>query len=79
LPVLTIGSSNDPRKGILKSMEAHPATSEQVTTTVGTFSQWAVADAPMVIALIFALAGAIFVGIYLIRRLRGAHSADKKV
>ena len=74
----TIGSSNDPRKGNLKSMEAHPA-SEQVTTTIGTFYQWAVADTPTTVALIFALAGAIFVGIYLIRRLRSAHSADKKV
>jgi hypothetical protein len=59
-------------------MEAHPASSEEVTTTIGTFYQWAVADAPTTIALIFALAGAIFIGIYLIRRLRAVHAADKK-
>ena len=60
-------------------MEAHPATSEQVTTTVGTFSQWALTDTSTIVALIFAFAGAVFVGIYLIRRLRTVHGADKKV
>ena len=60
-------------------MEAHPATSEQVTTTVGTFSHWGLTDTPTIVALIFAFAGAVFVGIYLIRRLRNAHGADKKV
>ena len=56
-------------------MEAQPA-SEQVTTTIGTFYQWV--DTPTTIALIFALAGAIFVGIYVIRRVRGSKGADKK-
>jgi hypothetical protein len=59
-------------------MEAHPATSEQVTTTVGTFSHWGLTDTPTIVALIFALAGAIFVGIYLMRRLHAAHGGDKK-
>ncbi len=63
-------------QGILNGMEAHPATSEQVTTTVGTFSQWA--DTPTTVGLIFALAGAIFVGIYIIRRLRRGARADKQ-
>jgi len=57
-------------------MEVHPATSEQVTTTVATFSQWA--DTPTTVGLIFALAGAIFVGIYIIRRLRGSKGPDKQ-
>jgi flagellar biogenesis protein FliO len=56
-------------------MEVHPAASEHVTTTVATFSQWA--DTPTTVGLIFALAGAIFVGIYIIRRLRGGKAAGK--
>ncbi len=73
----TIGSSNHPRKRILKSMEAQPAASEQVTTTVGAFYQWA--DTPTTVGLIFALAGAIFVGIYVMRRLRSSKADEKKV
>lgn len=53
---------------MLKSMEAHPASSEQVTT-IGTIYQWA--DTPTTVALVFALAGAVLIGIYIIRRLRG--------
>jgi len=74
---LTIGSQNHPRKGILKCMEAHPAAAEQVTTTTGTFSHWAVTDTPTTVALIFAVAGAIFIGIYLLRRLRGDKTSGK--
>ena len=50
-------------------MEAQTAQPEQVTTTIGTFYQWA--DTPTTVALIFAMAGAFFVGIYIIRRVRG--------
>ena len=57
-------------------MESQPATTEQVTTTVGTFYHWV--DAPTTVALVFALAGACFVGIYIIRRLRGKND-NKKV
>ena len=56
-------------------MEAQPAQPENVTTTIGTIYQWV--DTPTTVALIFALAGAIFVGIYVIRRLRGGKSPDK--
>jgi flagellar biogenesis protein FliO len=58
-------------------MEAQPPQTEHVTTTVATFYQWA--DTPTTVGMIFALAGAVFVGIYIIRRLRGSKSADKKV
>ncbi len=51
-------------------MEAQPVQSEHVTTTIGAFYQWA--DTPTTVGLIFALAGAIFVGIYIIRRIRGS-------
>jgi flagellar biogenesis protein FliO len=56
-------------------MDTQPAQSEHVTTTVGAFYQWA--DTPMTVALIFALAGAIFIGIYAMRRMRTPKSADK--
>lgn len=49
-------------------METQPAPSEQVTTTIQAIYQWA--DTPTTVALVFALAGTIFVGIYVIRRLR---------
>ncbi len=49
-------------------MEIQP-TSEQVTTTVGTFYHWV--DTPTTVALVFAMAGSCFIGIYIIRRLRG--------
>jgi flagellar biogenesis protein FliO len=57
-------------------MDTQPAPPEQVTTTIGAFYQWA--DTPTTVALIFALAGTVFVGIYIIRRLR-SKSPDKKV
>ena len=57
-------------------METQPAPTEQVTTTMGAFYQWA--DTPTTVALIFALAGAVFVGIYIIRRLR-SKDTNKKV
>jgi len=52
-----------------------PTQTEQVTTTIGTFYQWA--DTPTTVAMVFALAGAVFVGIYMIRRIRG-QGANKK-
>ena len=55
-------------------MDAQPPQTEQVTTTIGTFYQWA--DTPTTVAMVFALAGAVFVGIYIIRRIRGKR-ADK--
>jgi len=57
-------------------METQPAPTEQVTTTIGAFYQWV--DTPTTVALVFAMAGACFVGIYLIRRLRGKNT-NKKV
>jgi flagellar biogenesis protein FliO len=57
-------------------MDSQPPTTESVTTTAGAFYQWA--DTPTTVALVFALAGAVFIGIYVIRRLRGGKSADKK-
>jgi flagellar biogenesis protein FliO len=45
-----------------------PTQTEQVTTTTATFYQWV--DTPTTVALVFAMAGAIFVGIYIIRRIR---------
>jgi len=50
-------------------MDTQPAQTEQVVTTMGTFYQWV--DTPTTVALIFGLAGAIFLGIYFIRRIRG--------
>ncbi len=47
-------------------MEAQTAQPEQVTTTIGSFY-----DTPTTVALIFAVAGAFFVGLYVIRRIRG--------
>jgi len=58
-------------------MDTQTPQPEQVTTTIATFYQWA--DTPTTVGLIFALAGAVFVGIYVIRRLRGARGAEKKV
>ena len=57
-------------------MEAQTAQPEQVTTTIGTFYQWV--DTPTTVALIFALAGAFFVGIYIVRRVRNGGNIDKK-
>jgi len=42
---------------------------------MGAIYQWA--DTPTTIALVFGLAGAIFLGIYFIRRSRGNDSAKK--
>jgi hypothetical protein len=57
-------------------MDTQPAQSEQVTTSIGAFYQWA--DTPVTVALIFGLAGAIFIGIYAIRRVRAAKSPSKQ-
>ena len=57
-------------------MEPQPVQTEHVTTTIGTVYQWA--DNPTTVGLIFALAGAVFVGIYIIRRRRGSKAAEKK-
>jgi hypothetical protein len=46
-----------------------------VTESVTTFSQWI--DAPVAVALLFGLAGAFFVGIYLIRRARERRMGTK--
>ncbi len=51
-----------------------PGTAEIVTTT-GTLYTWP--DAPTSAALLFALAGAIFLAIYALRRIRG--EVPKKV
>jgi hypothetical protein len=56
-------------------MDTQPAQSEQVTTSILTIPHWV--DTPTTVGLIFALAGAIFVGIYIIRRLRGSKAPDK--
>jgi hypothetical protein len=45
-----------------------PAPPEQVVSTTGTLYQWV--DTPMSVALVFGLAGAVFLGIYFIRRIR---------
>jgi hypothetical protein len=58
-------------------MDTQPSASEQVTTTISTVYHWAVADPPTTVGLIFALAGAVFLGIYAIRRLRGSKSPSK--
>jgi flagellar biogenesis protein FliO len=47
----------------------------QVTTTSGTFYSWV--DTPTTVALVFALAGAIFIGIYCLRRIRN-RTAERK-
>jgi flagellar biogenesis protein FliO len=57
-------------------MDTQPPPTETVTTTMGAFYHWV--DTPTTVALVFALAGAVFVGIYAIRRLRGK-GTDKKV
>jgi hypothetical protein len=56
-------------------METQPAPPEQVTTTIGAFYQWV--DTPTTVALVFAMAGAVFVGIYIIRRLRSKNPDNK--
>jgi len=43
-------------------------TQEVVTTTTGVFYQWI--DQPLAVAMIFGVAGAFFIGIYLLRRKR---------
>jgi len=45
-----------------------PAPTEQVVSTTGAIYQWV--DTPMSVALVFGLAGAVFLGIYFIRRIR---------
>jgi hypothetical protein len=57
-------------------MDTQSGQPEQVTTTIATFYHWA--DTPTTVALIFALAGSVFVGIYLIRRRRGSKSPEKR-
>jgi hypothetical protein len=56
-------------------METQPAQTEQVVTVVGTFQKWV--DTPTTVALVFGLAGAIFLGIYVIRRIRRTNSGKK--
>jgi hypothetical protein len=46
---------------------------EQVITTTGISYQWV--DAPMTVALVFGLAGAVYLGIYCIRRIRASSPA----
>jgi hypothetical protein len=55
------------------TMQSPPT--EQVTTTIGAIYQWA--NTPTTVVLIFALAGAFFLGIYMIRRLRGKNPNRK--
>jgi hypothetical protein len=50
-------------------MDTQSTQTEQVTTTIGAFWHWV--DTPTTVALIFGLAGAIFLGIYILRRIRG--------
>jgi hypothetical protein len=57
-------------------MDTQPAQVEQVVTTTGSFYQWA--DTPTTVALVFGLAGGIFLAIYMIRRIRGK-GADKEI
>ncbi len=47
----------------------------QVTTTSGTFASWV--DTPTTVALVFALAGAVFIGLYCLRRIRNRTAARK--
>jgi O-antigen/teichoic acid export membrane protein len=56
-------------------MNTLSAQTEQVVTTVGTFYQWA--DTPTTVALVFGLAGAVFLGIYFIRRIRSKDATKK--
>jgi hypothetical protein len=42
--------------------------STDVTVTTGVVSSWL--STPMIVALLFAMAGAIFIGIYILRRIR---------
>jgi hypothetical protein len=52
-----------------------PTANEQVVTTIYAIYQWA--DTPTTIALVFGLAGAVFLGIYMLRRIRGKSSVQK--
>jgi hypothetical protein len=61
---------------ILLGMDTQSAQSEHVTTTIQTIYQWA--DTPTTVGMIFGLAGAVFIGIYIIRRLRGSRAAANK-
>jgi len=57
-------------------MDIQPTQTEKVVTTMGAIYQWA--DTPTTIALVFGLAGAIFLGIYFIRRVRSKNIAKDK-
>jgi hypothetical protein len=57
-------------------MDPHPAQIEQVSTTTWSISQWV--DTPTTVALVFALAGAVFLGIYGIRRIRRTRADLKR-
>jgi hypothetical protein len=61
---------------MLWAMETQSAQPEQVTTTIQTIYQWA--DTPTTVGMIFGLAGAVFIGIYIIRRVRGSRGIEKK-
>jgi predicted permease len=56
-------------------METQPTQFEQVVTTVEKIYQWA--DTPTTVALVFGLAGAFFLGIYILRRIRRKDAAKK--
>ncbi len=47
-----------------------------ITTTIGTIAKWA--DTPTTVALVFALAGSTYLGIYALRRLRQRTQAKGK-
>ena len=47
-----------------------------VTATVGVVYSWI--DTPMAVALLFALAGAVFIGIYILRRIRKAPGTENQ-
>ncbi len=56
--------------GAGKSMNSTPTLeTAQVVTTTGALYTWP--DTPTTVALLFALAGAIFLAIYALRRIRG--------
>ncbi len=44
-----------------------PPQPAEVVTTIGTISSWV--NTPVAVALLFALAGAVFIGIYSLRRI----------
>ncbi len=44
----------------------------EVVTTIGTIYSWV--DTPTTVALLFGLAGAFFIGIYILRRIRAKKS-----